>query len=156
MPFRDELETKHGPGAPESVGFRQFQAEYMVSFPAEDYDCTIDLTILLDKEREFLESSLADAMSTGTLLVTGVAGAGKTHAVCDAAKQRLDANLLSVVCAGESSHQPLIVFIDALNEREPRSVWKSDLAALVEQVRRYPWLRLCLTCRSTYFARGPP
>ncbi len=157
----------------------------MVSFPAEDFDRASNLTKLLQKESEFLGSPLADAMSTGVLLVTGAAGAGKTHAVCDAAKQRFDANLLSVVClgqqlvsgdvseqlrqilglpgdlgreemlaaldcAGESSHEPLVVFIDALNEREPRSAWKSDLAAFVQQVRRYPWLRLCLTCRTTY------
>ena len=185
LALRGELETKHGANAPESVGFRQFQAEYMVSFPAEDYDCVTELATLLRDESQFLDSSLSDAVSTGVLLVTGVTGAGKTHAVCDAAKQRLDANLLSVVClgqqlvsgevseqlrqifglpgdvgreqmlaaldcAGESSHEPLVLFIDALNEREPRSAWKSDLATFVEQLRRYRWLRLCLTCRTTY------
>ncbi len=80
---------------------------------------------------------------------------GKTHAICDAAEQRLADDLFSVVilgeqlgdgqpsdhtrailglpgdigrdellaaldAAGEASHHPLVIFIDAINERRPR------------------------------------
>ena len=100
------------------------------------------------------------------LLITGVAGAGKTHAICDAAKQRLTEGLLSIVALGEklnegavfeqireilglpgdlsrdellaaldaaaeSSGSPLIIFVDALNERTTRDAWKNDLASLM-------------------------
>ncbi|HEX8000860.1 MAG TPA: hypothetical protein VF528_20935 [Pyrinomonadaceae bacterium] len=52
--------------------------------------------------------------------------------------------------AGESTGKPCIIFIDALNETRPRSLWYNNLARMIEVVSRYRWLRLCVSCRSTY------
>jgi hypothetical protein len=184
-PLRDELEATHGEGTSTSASFRQFQAEYMLDFPAADLDQARDISEWLSSEREFLVSHVVDAIERHALLITGVAGAGKTHAICDVAKQRLAGGILSIVVLGEklkegavfeqirgilglpgdlsrdallaaldaaaeSSGSPLIIFVDALNERTPRDAWKNDLASFVSQVLRFPNLRVCLSCRSTY------
>ena len=52
--------------------------------------------------------------------------------------------------AGEASGYPCIIFIDALNETQPRNLWYSHLAGMIETIRRYPWLKLCVSCRTTY------
>jgi hypothetical protein len=52
--------------------------------------------------------------------------------------------------AAESTGAPLILFIDALNESERRSYWASYLPALVDKLRRYPWLRMIVSYRTAY------
>lgn len=53
--------------------------------------------------------------------------------------------------AGETTGYPLVIFIDALNETSPdRKLWKAWLPPIVEQIRRYPFVKLCVTCRDTY------
>jgi len=52
--------------------------------------------------------------------------------------------------AGECSRQPLVIFIDALNETVPRRFWYDSLAGLAQQMKRYDWLKLCVSCRTTY------
>ena len=183
--LRDELEAVHGEAASSSASFRQFQAGYMLAFPAGNLDQAREISEWLSEELEFLVSDLVDAIERRVLLITGIAGAGKTHAICDAAKQRLTEGLLSIVALGEklnegavfeqirgilglpgdlsrdellaaldaaaeSSGSPLIIFVDALNERTTRDAWKNDLASFISQVLRFPNLRLCLSCRSTY------
>jgi len=51
---------------------------------------------------------------------------------------------------GESTGYPVIIFIDALNETEPHNFWRRCLKPIIEDVKRYKWLKLCLSCRSTY------
>jgi hypothetical protein len=53
--------------------------------------------------------------------------------------------------AGECTGYPLILFIDALNETEPRRFWYDSLAGLKKRLEQYKWLRLCVSCRSTYY-----
>lgn len=53
--------------------------------------------------------------------------------------------------AGECTGYPLILFIDALNETEPRELWYDSLSSLIEQINEYDWIRLCVSCRSTYY-----
>ena len=43
-----------------------------------------------------------------------------------------------------------ILFIDALNESKPRSNWKRWLQPLINDISRYPNLKLCVSCRDTY------
>lgn len=178
--IKASLEAKHGENA-DSEGFRQFSAEYMVSFPMAPLDHLRDLIKAVKKIRQLeVELIVAPAM-----LVRGPAGIGKTHGVIDVAKTRGAAGLHSCVtfgedfsdgdpwiriahklglgdtgrdqlleildAAGEATGYPLILFIDALNETSPdRTRWKAWLPPIVEQVRRYSFVKVCVTCRDTY------
>jgi hypothetical protein len=61
-----------------------------------------------------------------------------------------DELLAALDAAGEASHHPLVIFIDAINERRPRRAWRGDLAGFITAISRYRWLRLCLSCRSAF------
>ena len=62
-----------------------------------------------------------------------------------------EAFLDALNAAGESTGFPLVIFIDALNETQPdRRRWQSWLPPMLEQVKRRPFLKLCLSCRETY------
>lgn len=52
--------------------------------------------------------------------------------------------------AGETSGLPLMIVIDALNESQPRSMWRRELAILIRSIQRRPNLRLCITCRTGF------
>ena len=192
-----DLETKldenHHKGASHSAQFRQQSAELMVSFPAAHLDRGREILALLDDFGTWLGSAAPRAARKACLLVTGPAGIGKTHGVCDAANSRHQRNLPSVVLfghrlragaplwsqirdqlglgtggwtkralfdaldtAGQTAGKPLIVFVDALNESEPRSLWSDELPLLVSEVRARPHLRLCVTCRSAYLDQVLP
>ena len=43
-----------------------------------------------------------------------------------------------------------IILIDALNEGEARSIWKSWLPSIVKCLTRYPWIALAVSVRSNY------
>lgn len=97
----DDLREKHGAAAPESEGFRQYQSEYMLRFPAADYDTARELEAFLEGFRDWLASAQGVLPFRHDLLVLGDAGVGKTHAVYDAAVTRKDAGLRSIVLFGE-------------------------------------------------------
>lgn len=54
--------------------------------------------------------------------------------------------------AGNSTGHPLLLCIDGLNESRPRKYWPTWLASVSAQVSRYPNIRLCASCRSSYEA----
>ncbi len=180
------LEEEHGRGAASSAQFRQYEAEYNVRFPAANLDVCKEVVSWVEDTVEWARSEAALVSGSASMLLTGPAGIGKTHAVCDAADRRAKRGLRSVVvfaerlsgasepwgqiaqmlgldasrgwrgllaaldAAGEASGYPLIVFIDGLNETKPRTYWPSHLPALVSQAARFQWLRICMTCRTTY------
>ncbi len=181
--FKEEIEKKHGKGTADSVPFRQFMAEYMVSFPTANYDLAKETIEKLNKIEEWTE--LYGLMFEDIILMVGPAGIGKTHAICDIALMRLERNLKSIVLfgahftdeepweqvrkllglpfnlskediltaldiIGESTGYPVIIFIDALNETIPYHFWRRHLKSVMEEVKQYKWLKLCLSCRSTY------
>ncbi|WP_316896848.1 hypothetical protein [Pseudodesulfovibrio indicus] len=174
------LEGKHGENA-DSKGFRQFSAEYMVSFPMAPLDHLRDLI----KALKIIKQLEVELIVAPAMLVRGPAGIGKTHGVIDVAKTREASGLHSCIAfgedfsdsdpwiriahklglgdtgreqlleildaAGEATGYPLILFIDALNETSPdRSRWKGWFPPIVEQVRRYSFVKVCVTCRDTY------
>ncbi len=62
-----------------------------------------------------------------------------------------DAFLDALNAAAEATGFPLVIFIDALNETQPdRRRWQSWLPPMLEQVKRRPFLKLCVTCREIY------
>lgn len=62
--------------------------------------------------------------------------------------------LSTLDAAGAASH--LLFCIDGLNESRPRAFWRDWLASVSTQIDRYPHIRLCVSCRSTYEAVSIP
>ena len=181
-----DLESKHGAGRADSPGFRQFMAEYMVSFPAANLDDVRDVIKAFGEMFDWLQSPACSLAFTRVFVLKGAAGSGKTHGVCDVASHRLDERKLTCVTFGhnfrgepdpwtrlleslglpivlgkdglldclnvaaEASGSPLLLCIDALNETRPLQYWHDRLAALVQSTESRPYLRLCVTCRTSY------
>lgn len=95
-----DLEAQHGAGKADSPGFRQFMAEYMVSFPAANLDYTREAIVFLTDLHKWLLSPSCFLAYDSVFVVSGVAGSGKTHGVCDAADYRFSDNRLSCICFG--------------------------------------------------------
>lgn len=181
-----DLKNKHGRGRADSPGFRQFMAEYMVSFPAANLDTVREVLKAFGALSEWLESPTGSLAFQPAFVLSGAAGSGKTHGVCDAAERRLRHGLLTCVIFGhafggepdpwtrtleslglpltlgrdglldalnsaaEASGSPLIICIDAINETRPLRYWRERLTAMAQEVRRRPYLRLCVTCRTSF------
>lgn len=95
-----DFETQHGEGKADSPGFRQFMAEYMVSFPAANLDYTREAIAALSSFYEWLLSPSCSLAYNSVFVLSGVAGSGKTHGICDAAEYRFGNNLLSCINFG--------------------------------------------------------
>ncbi len=50
----------------------------------------------------------------------------------------------------EVQNKRIIIFIDAINERKGRSFWNEFLIGFIESIKRYEWLGLVLSVRSSY------
>ncbi|MDQ2975513.1 MAG: hypothetical protein M3R69_08905, partial [Acidobacteriota bacterium] len=96
-----ELDTKHGKGRWESKGFRQFMAEYQLTFPAANVDKADEIIKVLENFDQWLGSPSAQLTSATGLLVLGGAGVGKTHGICDNADRRATDGLRTIVLFGE-------------------------------------------------------
>lgn len=180
-----KLHEDHGPSAVSSPGFRQFMAEYQMSFPARHVDAARDIERYLVEFYEWVQSDWALLPLESSMLISGSAGVGKTHAICDAALQRHRRGLRSIVLLGAQFSQdepwlqirtllgmsgtisrnsfldalnevgketgyPLIVFIDAINETDYRKLWKTHLAQMIQQIERLEWIKICVSCRTSY------
>ena len=84
----NDFEVQHGQRA-DSPGFRQFMAEYMVSFPAANLDAIREVINTLRDLRGWLGSPSCSLAYERVFLLSGDAGSGKTHGVCDTADFRL-------------------------------------------------------------------
>lgn len=51
----------------------------------------------------------------------------------------------------ESQNKRLIIFIDAINEGKGRDFWNEFLISFIESIKKYEWLGLVLSIRSSYF-----
>lgn len=181
-----DIKIKHGEYAPVSPGFRQFQAEYLVSFPAVNLDHVKQAIVSFTELREWLSAPIGSLASKKAFVLTGIGGSGKTHGVCDCAEHRFKEGMLSCVVfghvfsgnpdpwtrmleslglpialgkdgfldclnsAGEASGSPVFVFIDAIDDTRPLNYWRDRLPDLVQAFASRPWLRLCMTCKSSF------
>ena len=98
----NDLETKYGSGKASSPGFRQFMAEHLVSFPTANLDDTTKAITSLKDARNWLRSEDCSLAYERSFVLSGAAGVGKTHGLCDAAKRRLDDGLLTCVIFGHA------------------------------------------------------
>ena len=187
-----EIEATHGKGKADSPGFRQFMAEFMVSFPTANLDDTREAIDVLTGLRKWLLSPACYLAYESVFVLSGIAGSGKTHGICDAADYRFSQSLLTCItfghefrgepdpwtrileslglpvtlgmnglldalnAAGEASGSALILYIDAINETRPLRYWRDRLSAVSIAIHRRPYLRLCVTCRTSFLSHCLP
>ncbi|MEG0428850.1 MAG: hypothetical protein RR639_03460, partial [Hydrogenoanaerobacterium sp.] len=106
---------------------------------------------------------LADAIQSRTannnksLLLLGQHFSGHKHPL----QEMLD--ILSIDCdmdcflehlnsMAENESSRIIIFIDALNEGNGKTIWKNHLCGIVEKLKRFSWIGLVMTIRSEYTA----
>jgi len=53
--------------------------------------------------------------------------------------------------AAEATGKHALVYIDAINESKDRQKWKQSwLPTLHQQLKHFPWIKICISCRDTY------
>lgn len=98
----EDLRAKHPDwkGNVDSPGFRQFMAEYMVSFPAANLDDLREAAAPFRDFHDWLRSPEGFLAFEPVFLLTGDAGVGKTHGICDVARRRRQDGLPTCVVFG--------------------------------------------------------
>ena len=102
-----DIEDRHGAGVADSPGWRQFMAEYGVSFPAAHLDGVRDLAKAIESFATWLRSPESTLAFEDVFVLDGDPGTGKTHGICDAARCRHDDSLRTCIVFGhEFDGQP--------------------------------------------------
>lgn len=120
----------------DTPGWRQYQSEYMVQFPAEAVDALRDVGGKLAAATELLISPLGTLANSQVALLTGPAGIGKTYLALDSATQRLQKGRPSIVMHGRwfNDHDPLTHLRDVL--QMPADLTSEETIALLDQSAR--------------------
>ena len=84
---KNKYEEIHGAGSATSPGLKQFNAEYLCSFPTAHLDCLFEWKEKLAEFKKWLTSRVPQKAFEQSLFLTGLAGRGKTNAICNAAKK---------------------------------------------------------------------
>ena len=95
-----DIEAQHGEGRADSPGWRQYMAEYMVSFPAAHLDAVRDLIEAVDSLAQWVNSPEWALAFGDVLVLDGDPGTGKTHGICDAGKRRHGHGLRTCIIFG--------------------------------------------------------
>lgn len=98
----EDLRVQHPDweGDVDSPGFRQIMAEYMVSFPAANLDSLREAAVPFRNFHDWLRSPEGFLAFEQVFLLTGDAGVGKTHGICDIAQRWRQDGLLTCVVFG--------------------------------------------------------
>ena len=111
------IESEHGGGTANAPGFRQFMAEWQVSFPTANLDDTRNMIAGLEDTRDWLRSPACLLAYKSMFILHGAPGVGKTHGVCDAARRRFGNGLPTCVLFGHefrSEPDPWTRFAESL------------------------------------------
>ena len=95
-----DIDRRYGDGAADSPGWRQHMAEWEASLPAANLDSARSVVAALDALVEWLDSPAFALAFETSFALTGEAGSGKTHGVCDIAHQRHAAGLRTCLLFG--------------------------------------------------------
>lgn len=132
----DAMDTQHGAGAWDHAGWRQYQAEYMVSFPAAAVDALRELLEQLTNAAEELVGLHGRLSAAQVALMTGGAGIGKTYVAIDAVARRLGQGRPSVMLHGRwfTDDDPLTQLRDRL--QMPSDLTGEEALALLDERAR--------------------
>lgn len=61
-----------------------------------------------------------------------------------------DALLDALNAAAEATGNTLVIWVDAINETTPRDYWRKRLKAFAAAITSRPFLRLCVSCRTSF------
>jgi hypothetical protein len=130
----DAMDDKHGSW--DSEGWRQWQREYMVRFPAAAVDALRELGEKLTEAAGLLISPVGKLAGTQVALMTGPAGIGKTYLAIDAVVRRLAKARPSVMMHGRwfNDHEPLAHLRDVL--QMPPDLTSEETIALLDESAR--------------------
>ncbi|MBV1859646.1 MAG: hypothetical protein KUG77_14630, partial [Nannocystaceae bacterium] len=130
------MDAKYADATWDTPGWRQFQAEYMVCFPAAAVDALRELGEQLKDTAAALRSPVARLAGNQVALMTGPAGIGKTYLALDSVVRRLRQGRPSVMMHGRwfSDHEPLGHLRDIL--RMPPDLSSEDAIALLDEHAR--------------------
>ena len=95
-----DLDRRHFPGASTSPAFRQLGAELFCSLPAANLDTVHRLLRRTEALCDWLQSHRCSLAFEPIFFLTGPAGVGKTHTLCDTVDSRADADLRTVILFG--------------------------------------------------------
>lgn len=128
------MDDKHGDW--DSEGWRQFQREYQVRFPAAAVDFLRELATKLAEVTASLISPEGKLAGAQVALMTGPAGVGKTYLAIDAVVRRLAKGRPSVMMHGRwfNDHEPLAHLRDVL--QMPADLTSEETIALLDQSAR--------------------
>lgn len=112
-----DIDHRFGTGMADSVPFRHHQAEIQCTFPAQHLDECRALSAALGELDRWLRTPAHRAFAERTLLLTGPAGIGKTHGLCDMAVER-------------RTQDRLTLLLDGLQFGGDRAPWPSIAGAL--------------------------
>ena len=95
-----DVDRRHGGGAANSPNFRQHMAEWMATLPAANLDLTRNVVRALDALVAWLKSPAFALAFETSFVLTGEAGSGKTHGICDIASRRREEGLHTCLLFG--------------------------------------------------------
>ncbi len=126
------MDAAHGQDEWDTPSWRQFNAEYMVRFPAAAVDALRKVTTTLNDITDLFVSNLGKLAGSQVALMTGPAGIGKTYLAVDAVARRLANGRPSVMMHGRwfNSSDPLTHLRDVL--RMPTDLTSEETIALLD------------------------